>query len=151
LTELVPTSITAARRVPQPISAFSPRATHIAGASDSPRSRTAARTSAGSVASTAIVRTAPSLVRSSVSSAMQPPNVKCARRLRTAVSRRSALARSCTPSSSSSAAVSASESGSGALNTGIHCSSLPSVWSSRFASSRPPRSFTDASLCSDSR
>ena len=45
----------------------------------SPSSRTAATTSAGSSDSIAIVRTERSPLRKSVSSAMQPPNVKCRR------------------------------------------------------------------------
>ena len=75
LTEFVPTSTTAYRRAPNPTSDLSPRGRLTLRREPRPSSRTAAITRAGSSDSTAIVRLAPSSVRTSERSAMQPPTV----------------------------------------------------------------------------
>ena len=75
LTEFVPTSIAANRFAPKPRSVFRPRAMQTFVREERPSERTAATTRAGSSDSTAIVRVAPLSVRTSLSSAMQPPTV----------------------------------------------------------------------------
>ncbi len=75
LTEFVPTSITAYRFVPKPMSVFSPRAMQTFAREARPSERTAASTRAGSSDSTAIVRVEALSARTSLISAVQPPTV----------------------------------------------------------------------------
>ena len=74
-TEFVPTSMTAYRSMPNPTSALSPRAKLTFGRGARPTSRTVASTRSGSSDSMAKVRVDACSVRTSVSSAMQPPIV----------------------------------------------------------------------------